>query len=386
MADTPDVGFSFGVEGSDSLLSTIQRLRAEMGTLKTQQDFLASSAQALHGAWSALVSLGVSAAIMQLGREALQTGTSIGRMEQISGVSARTLSVLYKAAADVGIQHDVVDKGVTRLSRSLIQLQQGIPTVARGYALMGLSAKDFIGLNQDEALRKVIDRFGAMKDGAAKAAAAQEIFSRGGAALIPVMKQLAGEGFSDVERQAAKLGVLFDHDFAQAALRAEAAMQDLHDVGLGTAAAFETGFIPALNQAANAMVTGAVGGGNAWKYVGEEFGTLLKWIVSGLADMGIWVGSTAQLIQEDFGFAWNEVKRGASSVFAAFKEAATGDFSGALRALKDGVRDAGRDWDELQAKRTAIIGGAEQQLKAVKDALNAPGPTKPARTGADSVI
>ncbi len=38
MANTPDVGFQFGVEGNQSLLAVIKQLRQEMGALKQQQD------------------------------------------------------------------------------------------------------------------------------------------------------------------------------------------------------------------------------------------------------------------------------------------------------------------------------------------------------------
>lgn len=227
MPNTPDVGFGFGVEGDQSLLNTIKALREEMKNLKSQQDSLASSALNLSNAWGALVKLGATMAIAKLGRDAFEAAVSIGRMQQITGASAETLSVYRKAAEDVGVSHEALDKGVQKFAKSLMGLQQGSSQSAAGFALLHLRAKDFVGLNTDQALQKVTDRLGSMQDGMAKAAAAIALFGKSGAQLIPVFNQLAGTGFEAVATQAKRLGLVFNSDMAAAALRAAGSLHDL---------------------------------------------------------------------------------------------------------------------------------------------------------------
>jgi hypothetical protein len=45
MADKPEVGFQFGVEGDQSVLATVQALRNELKNLQQQQQSTASNAE-----------------------------------------------------------------------------------------------------------------------------------------------------------------------------------------------------------------------------------------------------------------------------------------------------------------------------------------------------
>ncbi len=376
MPGTPEVGFSFGVEGDQSLLAAVKQLREELKGLKEGQDRVAASAEGLKRAWEGLVQLAEVLAIAELAKEAFDAAVAIGKLEQITGISARTLSVYRKAANDVGIEHELLDKGLMRLSRSLIQLQNGNTQAAQAYALLGLRAKDFQGLKPDEALRLVTDRLGQMQDGAQKAAAAQTILGRGGAVLLPVFKELAGEGFAEAAAQAEKLGIIFDHDFVESALRARASLQEVKDIAVGATAQFEAGFIPAMADVADSLVKAASSGGNGFKTLGEMAGTAFKYIFGVLQSFAITVGGTAQVIIEDFGYAWETVKLGAVSVFDAFNRAAHGDFAGALAAIRTGFNNASREYEEYRGRLDAIDKTHEKlQEEATRALFNSDRPT-----------
>lgn len=354
MSDKPEVGFQFGVEGDQSLLATVRALRDELKNVQKQQQSTASSAEGLQRAWSGLIQLAGTLAIAQFARDVFDTAVALGKLSQVTGVSSETLSVYYKAAKDVGIAHEDVDKGLTRLSRSLVMLQAGDAAAARGFRLLGLSAKDFVGLSADQKIRKVTDAFAGLANGASKAAAAQLLLGRGGAGLILVFNELGAEGFAKLADQAQRLGLVLTQDMVDGALRAKAALADLTGVAEGATVQFETGLMPALADTADALVHAASGGSNGFKTLGEMAGNALKYIAEALIKLGDDVAATGQQIVEIFTFAWDEVKRGATTVFGAFKAAATGDFSGALSVLKQGTRDSVREYQDAVGRIHAI--------------------------------
>src|ERR1700687_3441322 len=201
MSDKPEVGFGFGVEGDQALLSTIQALRNELKLVQQQQQATASSAEVLQRAWTGLIQVAAALKLAQFAHDVFDTAVNLGKLSEITGVSSQTLSVYYKAATDVGVAHEAVDKGLIKLSRSFVLLQQGNQAAAAGLSLLHLSSKYFVGLNTDEKLRKVTDAFAALKPGAERSAAAQALFSKGGAQLILVLQQLGGADFAKLKEQ-----------------------------------------------------------------------------------------------------------------------------------------------------------------------------------------
>jgi len=357
MSDKPEVGFGFGVEGSGPLLDVIRQLRVELKNVQQQQQETASSAEVLSRAWRGLVELAGALKIAQFAKEVFDTAVNLGKLSQITGVSTQTLSVYYKAATDVGVAHEAVDKGIIKLSRSFVQLQQGNKAAAAGFAILHLTAKDFIGLNPDEKLRKVTDAFAGLKSSGEKAAAAQALFSKGGAALIPVLDQLGKEHFKEVADQAERLGLIFNGEMVEGALRAKAALADLKGVAEGATAQFETGLLPALADTADAMVhtvTGTSGISNGFKAMGEFAGNAIKYVIEFLSLLAHDAAATGLQIVEIFSFAWEEVKIGAISLFSAFEQAATGNFSAALQTIKLGARDTVNEYKDAVGRIHAI--------------------------------
>ena len=386
MADKPEVGFQFGVEGDAALLSTIQALRNELKQLKTQQDETSSSAETLSRAWSGLIQVAAALKIAEFAKDVFDTAVNLGKLSQITGVSTETLSVYYKAATDVGVAHEAVDKSVVKLARSFVQLQQGNKAAAAGFGLLHLSAKDFVGLNADEKLRKVTDAFAGIKDGGEKAAAAQALFSKGGAALIPVLDQLGKEQFKEVADQAERLGLIFTHEMAEGALRAKASLEELKGVAEGATAQLETGLLPAVADAADALGRSVSAGGvNGFKTLGEYAGTTIKFIVNLLNSLGVDLGAIAATIVEWVSYEFDSLKQKGENTFIALKQLAKGDFSGANETIKQGARDAERAQQDASDRISAVWKNAAQKQKEFYDQLwNGAGrkPLKPPPTGA----
>lgn len=372
MGDKPEVGFQYGVEGDQALLSTIRALRDELKQVQNQQRETASSAEVLQRAWRGLVELAGAIKLAEFARDVFDTAVNLGKLSQITGVSSATLSVYYKAATDVGVAHEAVDKGITKLARSFVQLQQGNSAAAAGFRLLHLTAKDFIGLSPDEKVRKVGDAFATMKDGPEKAAAAIALFGKAGAQLIPVLDQLGGEEFAKIRDQAERLGLIFNNDMVEGALRAKAALADLKGIAEGATAQFETGLLPALASTADAMahtITGTSGLSNGFKTLGELAGKALAYIAETFILLGLDAAATGQQLVEIFTLAWDESKIGAKSLLEAFSQAAAGDFLGALSTLRQGTRDVVSEYTDAVGRVHAIRENERAEAKKAHDEL-----------------
>ncbi len=333
--DKPDVGFGFGVEGDQPLLSTIKQLREELKSLKGQHEQTASAADVLSRAWHGLVAAGAAYAALHLAKDVLDTAASLGRLSQATGISSQTLSVYYKAAKDVGIEHEAVDKAVMRLSRSFVQLQAGNSGATAAFRLLNLSAKDFVGLSPDEKLRKVTDAIAGMKDGEKKAAAEQALLGRGGAQLTAMFNQLGAEGFAKVADQARRLGLIMGPELTAAALSTKAAIADLKGTAEGATAQFETGFTPALADMADLIVKGlGQGGSNAFKTLGEYAGLVLKSIFSAGFEVILILRAIGETVSTWVTAKFKDLGNVAGGVFTAMRQAASGDFGQAAATLK----------------------------------------------------
>jgi hypothetical protein len=347
MAEKPEVGFQFGVEGDQSLLSTLQALRTELKNVQQQQQSTASSAEVLQRAWRGLVELAAALKLAEFAKDVFDTAVNLGKLSQITGVSTQTLSVYYKAATDVGVAHEAVDKGVTKLARSLVLLQAGNGAAASGFRLLHLSAKDFIGLSPDEKLRKVTDAFALMKDGPEKAAAAIALFGKAGAQLIPVLDQLGGEEFAKVREQAERLGLVFTQEMAEGALRAKAALADLKGLAEGVTAQFETGLLPAVADAADGVVAFALetdkankSGENSFKQLGEAVGWAIKAIILILAAAGTTLKDFFLAVGVALETIGREVINIAATDARAMLAIAEGDYKTAWNVIKNGGIEA----------------------------------------------
>jgi hypothetical protein len=376
MSDKPEVGFQFGVEGDQSLLATVRALREELKNVQKQQESTASSADLLHKAWSSLIQLGATIVIAKFARDVFETAVSLGKLSQITGVSTETLSVYYKAAKDVGVAHEAVDKGLARLSRSFVMLQAGNKAAAQGFALLHLSAKDFVGLGPDEKIRKVTDAFAGMKEGPEKAAAAIALLGKAGQQLIPVFNQLGAEEFAKVADQAQRLGLIFTQGMAEGALRAKASLADLEGVAEGVTAQFETGLLPAVADAADGIVAFALEsdhankkGENSFKSLGESVGwfakaTVLALILAGSAwkDFFLIVGVGLETIGRELINVFNTIGGVIIDLGQLKLKAAWQDIANGGKEAAQGVKDAWKAAADSIADSNARAMAAFDQL------------------------
>jgi hypothetical protein len=365
MADTPDVKVRFTAEDT-GVAAAIKQLVSSLQELKQKQQETAESAFSLRDAYRTIIELAVVEKIREFGKAAFDSAVNIERMSQKTGLSAQTLSVYGKAAEDVGVSQDSVDKSLTKLQQNIVKFQAGGAQGAAAFKALGLAQKDFVGLNSDQKLTLVTDALGKMANGSNKAYIAQQLMGRGGAELIPVMNQLAGDGFEKVSEEAEKLGVLLDQDTVTAAVAAKAAMVDLEEAGKGIATQFEAGLMPAIADIADSFTNDIAGTGvSSFRTLGEYAGTVIKTIVFAF-DIGIdTIGALFLGLVDIVHGVIQQVANAELTIYQAAADAAKGNLKQAGQDLADGFHFAknqmSSDIDDIKSRFTSLASLTAQQ-------------------------
>lgn len=365
MADSPEVKVRLTAEDT-GVAAAIKELGAQLKNLKKQQDETASSAINLGSAFSGLVAAAGALKLGEFAKDAFDSAVNIGKMADKTGLSTQTLSVFHKVASDVGVSTEAVDKGLIKAAKSITQFQQGSATAAQAFALLGISQKDFAGLNADQKIEKVTLALGKMAPGFNRATAAQLIFSKGGSELIPVMQALAAQGFEKATEATSKLGLLLDQTTTDSFRAAKASMQELEDAGKGVATQFEAGLLPAISDVGEAILESIdVGGksGSGFKEIGKVAGEVVKGIAAGFIWMGTVIAAEIADIQSLFSGAWTEMKTVGVGTWQEIAAVAKGNFSQVAAIDAQVKRDLVNTDREYVAKKKAIWDDAAVHIR-----------------------
>jgi hypothetical protein len=385
MSDAPEIRVKLTAEDA-GVSAAIKELTSQLKTLKTQQDTTAGSSLNLAKAFEGIAVGAAAFKLLEFGKSVFEGATQIARASQITGASAQMLGVFHKAAGDLGIGVEVVDKSFVKLSKSILSLQQGSSQSVQAFGQLGLSAKSFVGLNTDQKIKLVVDQLGAMAAGTNRAALAQVLLGRGGAEALPIFQSLAGDGFAKAREEAEKLGILFDSTTANSILGMKKQMEDMKGEAEGAATQFEVGLIPAITDAAGAMMRAIDGGGSnrGFKQLGEEVGNLVKDVTYGLIVDGAKVAEIFAEMTVAWDLASNHMKLVGKSTWEAIKGYARGGTVGAVVGAS-----AAMAGDPAGQDAAAQIAAIQKQFEAAKDKANIDvfgggtggAPTKPAGGG-----
>jgi hypothetical protein len=144
------------------------------------------------GLRGAVLSLGAAlsaGALTEMVKGSIEAADKMGKLAQQSGVSVESLSRLSIAARLSDVDNQSLAAGLGKLSKSMVDAQDGSGGAAMAFKALGISVKDSEGKlkSSDVVLKEIADKFSNAKDSAAKTAIALEIFGKSGASLIPML-------------------------------------------------------------------------------------------------------------------------------------------------------------------------------------------------------
>jgi hypothetical protein len=326
------------ITGEDTgVAAAIKELGNQLSGLKQKSQETGVSFEQLKGALEKIITAELIFKVVEFGKEVYNTTLNIERMSQRTGISASTLSVFAKAAESSGVSTEQVNTALTKVATNVTKFQQGATGAAAAFKTLNISQADFKNLSPDEKIRLVTDRLGGMASGFTKNATATALFGKGGAALIPVLNQLAGEGFDKVTEAAKRSGQFLTDEMAADAATAAAAFAELEGAGKGIATQFEAGLIPAITDVAIAFTDSVEGDGvGAFRELGEDVGLFIKALILGFEQVGDVIGAVFLSVLDVVHGALQQIANAELTVFQSADEALHGHFKAAGQALADG--------------------------------------------------
>ncbi|MBD3751466.1 MAG: phage tail protein, partial [Micrococcales bacterium] len=363
------------------LISAVDQTKTAFDSIKRGLGGLTDTAKSVNGV---LANLGVAVSVAGLTamvKSAIDTGDALDEMSQRVGVSVETLSVWKPAAEQSGVSGESFEKGLRKLSTTMLEAATGSEDAARGFSAVGVEFKNQDGTLRatDQVLLDLAERFKAMPDGAEKTALAVQLFGKSGAELIPFLNQ-GRDGINELAAEMQALGVQMSSETAAQAGNFNDALDKLKLATQSIGNQIIASLLPALNDMAGGMVESAKQGGTL-RVILDSVVLVLKTLALGAAT----VGKAFVALGEAIGAG-----------VAAAVEALKGNTEGAKAIIADLKGNLVKRLDELASFRDSLFDPKPIEVKAPKiqadpellQRLTKPKAVKPAQdtTGAQTTL
>ncbi len=161
-------------------------------------------------------------AVAGLAKMAASAGENIERLDNLStstGLSVAVLQALERAATEAGRSGDELIRPMISLNAAIAEVNKGNFDVDKSFQQVGVSLVDLVGAGKstEEILQVLAQRWNAIQDPQAKAAAAADLFGVRGQALTAVLKEIAETGLPAYIEKMRKAGVVTDESMNEAA-------------------------------------------------------------------------------------------------------------------------------------------------------------------------
>jgi TP901 family phage tail tape measure protein len=284
----------------------------------------------------------------------IRSADEMGKMAQSLGMTAEELSKLKYAAELSGVSVEELRTAFARLNKNAFE---NIKT----FQSLGVSVKDSQGAMRSnyEILGDLAERFKNMSDGIGKAAAAQLIFGKTGANLIPLLNQ-GRDGLKQLGDEAERLGIVIDTKTAKSAELFNDNMLRLSKATEGAFISIGSKLIPVLtglteNLKSSAKQTDAF----------AQAGKGLSAVLVSLVNAGMVVGWT-----------FNTVAEALALIASGTYLISHGKFKQAMDNFRDSGKDVDDSWDDMAKKITAnwdlLSDNAEKTGVKIADSMSGP--------------
>lgn len=331
------------------LISAVDQTKTAFDSIKRGLGGLTDTARSVNGLL-ANIGVGVSlAGLTALVKSAIDTGDALDEMSQRVGISVETLSVWKPAAEQSGVSGESFEKGLRKLSTTMLEAATGSEEAARNFAAVGVAFKNQDGTlrGTDAVLLDLAERFKAMPDGAQKTALAVQLFGKAGAELIPFLNQ-GRDGIEELSAEMQALGVQMSGETAAQAGEFNDALDKLKLASTSIGNQIIGSLLPALNDMAGGMVESAKEGGT------------LRVILDGV----VLVLKTLALGAATVGKAFVALGEAIGAGVAAAVEALKGNTAGAKAIIADLKGSLIKRLDELAEFRDSLFDPKPIEVKA----------------------
>lgn len=195
---------------SGAFKSGLSHTERQLKASTKRMEALGKSMKGLGLTAAAFLGGAVVSQLRSMAREGLEYAGSLGETAQQLGVTTSALQQYRYIATQVGIDQEVMDKGLVKLSGRLGQLALGVQGAQAPFEKLGLSAKDFAAVSQmtaEQALPFLADKFKALASDTERVAAAQDLFGvKMGGKFLSLLAG-GGKGVNDLAKAYKDLGI-----------------------------------------------------------------------------------------------------------------------------------------------------------------------------------
>jgi len=197
-------------EGNAAWSRGVAKIREEHEAAAAAMRQKASAGGMLFAAMRPLVALYAGFSLFNFVKHTIEGAGALHELAQRTGATVRMLSILQFAGAQSGVSTEQIAQGFRGLALALGRARDGNDQAIAAFQRLGLSAQQLKGMSVDEVFQRIVVELGKMPDGFEKAETAQKVFGRSGAMLLPLLEDLAEQGFANVAREAEKMGAVID--------------------------------------------------------------------------------------------------------------------------------------------------------------------------------
>ena len=246
-----------GQQAVDQLRTSMDRLDGTVGKMKSA--FMALGGVALVGGFVAAI------------KGAIDTADSLNDLRQKTGIAVEELDALGFAAKLNGTTLEAVSGALGKMAKTMAEASSGSKEAAAIFAQFGISQAEMKSgsISATEALARISERIAAMPDGLNKAAAAQKVFGKSAAEIIPLLNA-GGDAIRDAGAELDRMGGRMTGEMAAAADQFNDNMTKLTRTTSSLAITMANDLLPSLNYIAETFLKGS--------QQGTLFGTMLSGI------------------------------------------------------------------------------------------------------------
>lgn len=207
--DIPVAAFRYYVDGAQAiditkrLEDSVRRLdNVDLNNVSAGYDRLTSLAKGL------LPAIG-AAQVLGFFKSAVTAVDELGDAAERAQLSVEEFSKLQFIAQKTDVEFGELTNAIKKYQQGLSDAAVGQGAVANGLEAIGLSAATLRGLSLEEQLALIAENFNRLSSREDRARVAQDLFSKSGQAMIPVLKQ-GSEGIKQLSADAERMGFVVD--------------------------------------------------------------------------------------------------------------------------------------------------------------------------------
>ena len=231
MSDDSDVEVKFGADteglekGSEKAKEQIEKIKESLESLKESSEGVK---EIFEKAFEfAGIEIGLDA-FKEWVKSSAELGEQMERTGAILGITSSQASELAGMAKMTGTDFGSLEHAVERFDLGLAEATKAGSRMAEGLRVLGLSAKEFVGVPTAERLNIIAEAFSKFEDGPNKTAAAMALLGRAGAEMIPFLDK-GREGMRELHDVLLRTGAVMSNEMAASFAKT---MEDINEMSL----------------------------------------------------------------------------------------------------------------------------------------------------------